>query len=343
MNAPPFTAQDLSLGAPSRMPRARMPLPAALILAAAFAVAFTLTPWNEISGQGFPDRDNYVATISVLMEEGATPFEFRDADMFALLLNEYLWREILIVIGNAASDPVQGLLIVSLIAVTIIITFVLRRAGVAYALLFLLAPLMVDLFISQTRSALALAIFAVSLAARRPLVRYGLIAAATMVHSIGAVLFAVYQCNEFVLSRPGISSRVKLTAAALLGMAVSAVWVFLSTTIFSAIGDRRADHEAMQPVSLSFAVFWILMIAFVIMFARLRSQGRVDACAMLAVTLLTTFVFGTIFGIGSLRFLALALPFALIAVRSTREIVLRTATLAGIAVFNLIHASYWVL
>jgi uncharacterized protein with PQ loop repeat len=314
---------------------------AAFVLAFAMAGAFAVVPWEELSAEGFPDRDNYVATIGTLVEDGVQSFQFEMADIFALLLNEYLWREILIAIANSFDEPIDGLMIVSFIAVAMAAMFILRRAGLLYALLFLVCPLTIDLFVSQTRSALALALFTVGLCARRQWLRYGLMIAAFMVHSVGALLLAIFLSHQFVLARSRISSRVKLGIAAALGAGVSVVWVFLSSSIFAVVGDRRADQDAMTPASLTFALLWIAIVAIVMMFSRLHAGRDSGQSAMLTATLLCTFVFGTLFGVGALRFLALALPFVFVAIRSIREPVVRTTSLTGIVVFNLIHATYW--
>lgn len=320
----------------------RMPRLVAVLIALPLAVAFVILPWEQISGQGFPDLDNYLRAIALLMRERATSFDMSDTDLLALLTNEWLWREILIFVGNTFVEPLQGLLLVSFVAVLLTTAFVLRRAGLLYALVFLLAPLTVDLFISQTRSALAVAVLMLAIAARTRKVRYPLMVAAFMLHSVAAVLIASYYVNAWLLSRPWLHSRMKLGGAAGFGVAVAVVWAFLSVAIFLIIGNRRADQEeALIPVTVTFSLFWILISGVIITFARLKPAAQMDQCTMFAVTMLLVFICATFFGIGALRFLSLALPFIVIAVRTMTDPILRGAVLAAIIAFNLIHLSYW--
>jgi hypothetical protein len=161
------------------------------------------------------------------------------------------------------------------------------------------------------------------------------------VHSVGALLFAIAVAHEFVLVRKTLGSRLKLQIAAMMGAGVSVVWVFLSGFIFTAVGDRRADQGVMVPASVTFAVLWIAIAMVILMFSRINAAPNAARSVMLSLTLLLTFVFATVLGVGALRFLALALPFVFVAMRSIRDPMIRVGSLTGVLVFNFIHASFW--
>jgi len=315
------------------------------LVACVISCCVVLVPWDQISGQGFPDRDNYVATIDVLMNEGARSFDTGDENILALVLNEYLWREILIGVGNHFRDPIDGLELVSFVALALTCWMVVQRAGWLYGVLFAVAPLTIDLFISQTRSALALALFAVALQLRSRALRYLLMLGAFMIHSVGALFIAIYVFDEVVLARKWMRGRHLILASVGLALSLSAVWVFLSSGIFASVGDRRADQETMMPVTFTFSLVWIAVMVIIVCFSRVeafRFKTSVPQEIMFGLALLGMFLFGTAFGVGALRFLALALPFVFVAIRCIRDQVLRSAALGGIVLFNLIHASYWV-
>jgi hypothetical protein len=315
----------------------------AMLIALAISAIFVYLPWESMTAHGFPDRDNYLDAIDVLLRTGAELFDFSGSDLLALALNEYLWREVLLFVGHFSDDPSAGFTLVSLLAAAIVTFHVVRRAGVAYALPFLFAPLAVDLFLSQTRSALAFGIFLCALATRRSAwLRYVLFAVAFMIHSFAAVLVGIYAANSFLLSQARMSSRAKLLGALALGLAASIVWSFLANQIFSVIGDRRAEQEDILPASVPFAVWWMLITAMLVTFARLNVREGDRHYVMLAVTLQAMFVFTTVFGAGGLRFLSLSLPLVFIAISTIREPVLRSATVAGTITFNLFHTLLWV-
>jgi hypothetical protein len=219
---------------------------------------------------------------------------------------------------------------------------VIRRAGVSYALVFLLAPLSVDLYMSQNRSALAMAIFFSGLVVRRPLLRYLLFLVAFLVHSLVAILFITYVFNAAVLAVSKERTRHALTAALLLGFGAAAIYALFAQDILNAVGDRRALQEASLPATARFALWWIVLTTVFVAFARIKTLAGNGQIVMFAVFLQAIFVFTTLFGAGGLRFLSLALPFTMIAIRSVRELPIRMGAIAGTIAFNLMHALLWV-
>lgn len=311
---------------------------AALILSA----IFVYLPWEGLSGEGFPDRDNNLDSIDVMLRNGAQLFDLEGVDLLAVALNEYLWREILLLVGQFSYDTSAGFTVVSLVAATLVAFHVVRRAGMSYAVPFLFAPLVVDLFLSQTRSALALGIFMCAVAIRRfAWLRTLLFVVAFMVHSFAAVLSAIYVANSFLMSQSRVPSRVKLLGTLFIGLCISAIWAFLASYIFSLVGDRRADQDEILPVSLTFALWWVAISSMLVLFARVNGRSGEGHFVMLAVTLQSMFVFTTMFGAGGLRFLSLSLPLVFIAISTIREPVLRSATIAGTIAFNLFHTLLW--
>ncbi len=315
---------------------------AALLLSLGLSVGFVYIPWELISAGGFPDRDNYLQAIDTLMASGAQPFDFSGADLLALFLNEYLWREVLIILGTYFEHPLEGFLVVSVITCTLLTFHVIRRAGILYAFLFLLSPLTVDLIISQTRSALAFAVFLFALTVRGRLSKYGLLIGAFLIHTFGAILFALYHFSAFVLARRQLGTRQKLIAVAIGGLIASAVLAFIAEIILMTIGDRRAFQMALLPSSVAFAVWWMVLTAMLVAFARLWTRPGNGQFVLAAVFLQATFVFSTLFSAGALRFLSLSLPVACVAIRSFPNRALRVGAAAGTLAFNLIlFAFYW--
>jgi len=277
----------------------------------------------------------------VFASSGEPPFDFTDADLLALLLNEYLWRELLVLVGAYFQNPGNGLLLLSCIATLLCLFQVVRRAGVGYAFVFLAAPLVIDLFMSQTRSALAVAIFMSGLPLRKPVLRYTLFGLAFLVHSFGAVLFVIYLSNSLLATRDGIADHTKLFLVLVFGLMVSAIWTFLGQDILVAIGDRRAEQEAILPASMAFAGWWVLLTWILVSSATIGSDAVNYQFTMTAVSLQSIFIFTTIFGGGGLRFLSLSLPFMFIAIRSIREIVPRACAILGTIAFNIFHSYLW--
>lgn len=337
------TMSDMPMSLDRAVERRRgAPRLVAALVALAFSAIFVYLPWEELSGEGFPDRDNNLDAIDGMLRTGAKLFDFEGADALALLLNEYLWRQILLTVGHFSYDTSAGFTLVSLAAATLVAYHVVRRAGAPYVVPFLFAPLVVDLFLSQTRSALALGIFMGAVALRRSSwLRYLLFAMAFMVHSFAAVLTAMYVANSILLSQVRMPSRVKLLSTVFIGLCISGIWAFLAAQLFALIGDRRADQDEILPASIPFTMWWILITSVLVLFAKVDGRDGEGHYVMLGVTLLSMFVFTTLFGAGGLRFLSLSLPMTFIAISTIREPVVRSATIAGTIVFNLFHTLLW--
>lgn len=314
---------------------------AALIASTVLAVCFVWVPWESYAGGGFPDRDNYVASIRVLVDSGARFIDFKDEEFLYLLLNEYLWTAILLFIGNYFDDPNNGLLLFSALAVAIVSFSIIQRAGFTYALVLLLSPLAIDLFISQSRSAFALAIFIAGTMVRTTAIRYVLFVASLFIHSFAAVLFGVYKVSDLMLERTTLDERTKLMGALILGLLLAVIWAFFAQDILSAIGDRRAFQIGPEASSLAIMLWWACLLLLMVLFGRPGYNPKASNHIMLAVVLQSMFVFSVLLGAPSLRFLALALPFSLIAIRSIGEPIIRLGAIGGTLTFNAIHSLYW--
>jgi hypothetical protein len=310
------------------------------VLAALLAGGLVLIPWDELSANGFPDRQNYLAMTANYIARGLRLFDTSGASLLALITNEYLWQQVLVFIGKTFERPVTGLTLVSWVALTLATYRVLRVAGIGYALVFLLCPLTIDLFISQSRSALAMAVFIAVMPLRQRLPRYTGFLVAFMFHTAAAIFVAARSAADLLLASRLFTARLRIWAAFLLGVALSFVWVFLSREIFAAIGNRRAIQGEMQAITITFALWWVMLTLILMSFAQLRNRLE-GQYVIVAHVLLAMFISGTFLGVGALRFLSLSLPFVLITVRSIRDPVIRLASLSGIVLFNIIHLTYW--
>ena len=330
-SAPTFERQDT--------PRVRPVI--ALLVALGISAVFVLAPWESVSRQGFPDRGNYLATINILVADGRHNFEYREQDVLSIVVNEYVWREVLTFIGNFVTEPENGISAISFLAFFIVESLIVLRAGVIYGFMFMSAPLTVDLFWSQTRSGLALALFMLAIALRRPWGRYALFVVAGLTHTFAAVLWLVYEWNKGieVVCRAGLRTKV---LALILGCAISVLWVYYAADIFSVIGDRRAHDAGADTTSVRFGLWWMLCLSALVLFAHHRPRSVNGQYVLLAIALLSTFVFTILFGGYAMRFLALSVPFVCIAIRSVRERATRFGIAGGVVGFNVIHSLYWV-
>ena len=313
-----------------------------LVLALCLSLLYVYFPWDDFSAAGFPDRESYLQGIDVLMASGARPFDFTGTDLITVLTNEFLWRQVLVILGTYFQNPLEGFLIVCVITCTLLMYHVIRRAGLGYALLTLSCPLTIDLVMSQTRSALAVACFMFALEARGRTLRYVLLFGAFFIHTFGAILFLLFHFDALVLAWRRLSSRQKIVAVMAAGLAASVTMAFLSEIILLAVGDRRAAQMALLPSTITFAIWWLILTAMFAAFARLRTQPARGHFVLTAVFMQSVFVFSTFLATGALRFLSLALPASSIAIQTFPSRSMRIGAAAGTLVFNIVYfAFYW--
>jgi len=98
----------------------------------------------------------------------------------------------------------------------------------------------------------------------------------------------------------------------------------------------------MSPSSLPFAAWWILLMGLLALSADLPDRHVRAQHALFAVMLVSMFVFTTLFGMGGVRFLSLALPFVFVACASISDPTVRHCLVLGTICFNLMHLYLWV-
>jgi hypothetical protein len=316
----------------------------AFVLSLVLAALFVSPPWEEISGQGLPDRDNYVFTIDAFAAEGTQQFEIFGTKTSTLLFTEHLWVELLILIANTFSDAKDGLLILSFLATMLAVSQIILRAGLKYAILYLASPLTIDLFMSQTRSGLALGLFLCALSVRRSKLKYLLMLCSVGMHSFAVVLLSLYALNAFLLWRTSVSMRARVLTVLLIGLAAGAVWATLSPYILFALGDRRALLLEFMPVTLGFMLWSTSLTALLIGFAHIYRDRSNGQHVLFAVALMAMYVCSGALGAGgasTTRFLSLAMPFVFVTISAIPQSAIRSSAVTAIVLFNVIHFSYW--
>ena len=274
---------------------------AAWVVSLAYAGVLFLIPWTAIRGEPFFDLAVYLEGFDL----GAYDY-LDELEGLAYLFSEPLWRYI---VGNLTVllGDVPTTFNTASFAVSAIYAYVILRASRSAAV-FLSAPLLIDLVLSQVRSAVAGALFFIAYLAGGTLLWIGLLAIASLIHSSAILLFALFAC-AIVLQR--LSARwitagraIAVLASVLIPLAIAAAYV----TVLAAVGDRRAESEAAWPGGvfvLSFGVYYLVL---------LLNLKRVIKHSIAIFSFLVSGLFVTLaaFDINALRFISLTYP-ALIA------------------------------
>ncbi len=285
-------------------------------------VLISVIPWPEIVLSGklelLWDRQVYENQITT----GENILKYQDFSSAAsYFTSEYTWWYLIQTLQNGAMP--FGYQIFFQLITTIYLSsaaiIVYKRCGIL-PLVFMASPLIFDLAYSQLRSALAITVlYAVYIFFRRSaVVALVLCLFAATIHTTMVLFLAIYiLClltaeDDAPFSRwsPELRLALVLGAGFLMGLVIGP----LRETLLSLIGDRRAHYQDLSSSAL-YLSFWVGLLGLFLMDYRniLRTvEGRFSLfiLALVSVNIFT--------GSYSLRFLALAYPFFIIAVMGSR-------------------------
>ena len=310
---------------------------ASLIWAGLIATIYIMVPWESMSGRPkFADLDNYLAAIE-LIASVPTP---EGSSHVTWLLTEPGWSLLLLLIARFAEDPQQALLLISCMSATAFLWFMHRRAGAVLSLIIIFNPLVIDLLLSQVRSAFALGLLFTSLGCKNWIVKSTLALLACSVHSVSLVLLPCYFLGMW-LQRSKVLQVRWLKGAICIGVALVLAWTlsYGREVLLSELGDRRAVYDV-DPGSVMFVSFWMLWALAVIAVRSVFFRGLWHWSDSMVVILLSTAFFMTVFSTNGVRFVSLALPLVACNLNLIRGAP-KMAGLVMLTTYQAIQFAYW--
>ncbi len=306
------------------------------------AILFTAYPWENFAG-GFVDRAVYknyfLYEVSVLDYKKFTTF-------FDYVTNEYLWH---FVIKNliAYIEIEWVFLAISLFAAVVFFNFIVTQHGFI-ALAFLINPLIVDLFFSQLRLALAFAIllFAYQLTNRYILAFCAVVAAFihTAVLLFVLIFFIARLVSRFnfiiLISSSSESDASKYFKYAILfsaGLLISLLLGPLREPLLSIVGDRRATYSPDMTSTLAYTSLWLLLLPVFLLQTEKWFKSEINCFATIITTLVVFCYFFSTYGT---RFLAAGLPMIICAIMDMDE-PWKAISLIAITGYMILQWIYW--
>lgn len=309
-----------------------------LFLALCFGLIFIYLPWEEISGTAkFADIDNYLISIHQSINDESS--DNSNLSILQIILNEPLWGLLLVLIGNTFDDPATGLKIISFFCVSVYFLYIFSNVKHWYFFIFLFNPLIIDLIMSQTRSALAVSICFCALMLRVNWLKVLLIILAICTHSVTLILLSVYFFSH-KLSKQFFFSHPKFNCffAIFLGLLIAIGLSYGREFIFGAIGDRRAEYDV-DSNSLLYISYWmILAVSLQYSIWNLTPQSRWYSYFTTIIFSLAFFM--TIFGANAIRFVPLAIPILLVSI-SNQQFLWRQILVTSLGLYQIIQFFYW--
>lgn len=312
------------------------------ILSILYAYVFVyLLPWTIWSGADgeIVDVVAYLDRIIYLHEGG------REAEHWGLswLLSEPLWKGIIILIGEWFTDYRAVLYFISFLIVFSYSYFIMKRVEFYVAIMFLTMPMFVDLSIAQIRSAVAFSIvlFAYDLASREnkskvlPII---LLILATLIHISMPVFYAIYYLLYWLDKR--VEERKYYLFAIGTALFLALFMKYGSNLILTMLGDRHAGYdEYISGSSVAYSITWFIIAIIIAIFGDFADK-RKRVVAAYAITIMSFFFFSSILGIFAARYVAITMPFVIIAISYLPKHI-KQGTYLFLFLYNLYSFKYW--
>ena len=274
-----------------------------------YAVLITyVVPWTSIYNGDFADITNYINRIEYLYAGGNEAVHVG----IAWLLNEPLWKYIIIAIGYIFDDYRLALYLISIIIVFLYANFLFKRVPYYIGMIFLFNPIFIDLVMAQVRSAFAFALLLLAYDLRSKKWAIVIASASFFIHTSMPLFVLIYfllkKLNETVDAK-------KYYLITIFAAFIIAVFIRYGVDILlSLLGDRRAGYDTIiEGASISYSIVWFAIGLIIATFATFKDE-KDRIIAGYAITMTSFFFFSSLMGSFAQRFVALTLPLIIISI-----------------------------
>jgi len=298
-----------------------------------------IIPWIELYGGDFVDIHSYITRI-VYLHDGRP-----EAEYFGLkwLISEPLWKAMLIAFGNMFTDYRAVLYGVSFVTVFIYVSFLIKRVEFYIAMIFLLNPMMVDLFIAQLRSVFAFSIvlLAYNLYENNKdakILTVVLLIMATLIHMSMPIFYAIYYLMYRLNHK--VEDYKYYFFAIVTGLIIALFMKYGSNLILTMIGDRHAGYdEYIASASIAYSISWFIITLILATFGDFSDREKRVAVAY-AITFMAFFFFASVLNIFAARYVAIIMPFIILSISYLPKHI-KQGTYLFLVVYNIYSFKYW--
>lgn len=309
-----------------------------LSLLYAFIYVYAI-PWTDILGREFVDIHAYLARIVYLHEGGNEAIRTG----IQWLMSEPLWKLIILFIGDNFTDYRAVLYFISFITVFFYVTFLIRHVPVYIAMLFLVTPMLLDLFLAQIRIAVAfsfvLVAYDVSLRKNStktiPVI---LLIMATFIHISMPVFYGIYYLLYKLNSK--VEDKKYYLMAIFTAMGIALFMKFGSNLLLTFLGDRHAGYdEYISGSSAAYSISWFIISVILGTFGDFSDKKKRVLVAY-AITVLSFFFFASLLNIFAARYVAVTMPVTIIAISFLPKH-FKQGTYFFLLLYNIYSFKYW--
>ncbi len=309
-------------------------------LALLFATFFVyVIPWVELFGEEFHDIPHYITRI-IYLKGGGDEAVYHG---IGWLFSEPLWKGIIIAIGNLFEDYRAVLYGISFFIVFTYTSFLLKRVEFYIAMIFLFNPMMVHLFIEQIRISFAFSLVLIAYEIYRQSRVYFYLAVillvmAPLIHTAIVVFYAIYAVLYYADSR--VEDKKYYLVSIGIALSVALFIKYGANIILMMVGDRRANYEkVIESSSIAYSIAWFIISWILAAFAEFKEhQSRIVVAY--AITVMSFFFFSSVLNMFAARFVAVIMPFIIIAISYLPKH-FKQGTYLFLLAYNIYSFKYW--
>ena len=310
------------------------------ILALIFATLFVyVIPWVELFGEEFHDIPFYITRI-IYLKAGGDEAVYSGIGWF---FSEPLWKGIIIAIGNIFEDYRDVLYGISFFIVFVYTSFLIKRVEFYVAMIFLFNPMMVHLFIEQIRIAFAFSLVLIAYEIyriNRASLYFALLLLliAPLIHTAIFVFYAIYAVLYYADSR--VEDKKYYLVSIGIALFIALFMKYGANIVLMMVGDRRANYEkVIESSSIAYSIAWFIISWILAAFAEFKEhQSRIVVAY--AITVMTFFFFSSVLNMFAARFVAVIMPFIIIAISYLPKH-FKQGTYLFLLAYNLYSFKYW--
>jgi len=300
-----------------------------------FATLFVfIISWTSLLGREFSDIHNYVERIAYLYGGGSEAI----FNGLQWLLDEPLWKGILLFIGEEFTDYRLALYWVSFVAVALHGAFIFKRVEFYIALFFLFNPMSVNLFIEQIRIALAFGLVLLAYESSKKYIAVPLLIMGFLIHASMPVFIGLYGLLYWL--RNTTEAKKYYLIALFTALLMAMFMKYGVNIILQALGDRHANYDqAIGGSSIAYSAFWLLLSLVLAIFAEFNNKKERLLVAY-AITFLSFFFFASVLGIYAQRYVAVIMPIIIVSISYLPKH-WKQWTYLSLLGYNLLMFKYW--
>lgn len=262
-----------------------------------------------LDGGFFPDRANYDKRLLNIASRGP---RYGGPGLLPFFAGEPGWEWLSDLVVKFDVPSKYFYFLISAACLSAVIYFVASHANLFFGIFVALNPIMIDMALSQLRSAAAMAMLLLAMLTARRWLKAFWVTIVISFHFGFIIPIIVYFITEIGLKNLPLDRVATLVATILVGAISGAVFSLGVDFVLSGLGDRRLGYAAAGAPSLTYLLPW-LVLAAAAAFYGIKTESRLTSIAtapsvQYPVLLIFAVVVAAWGGFNLMRLVAVAMP-----------------------------------